>query len=279
MSTSPVPSPTSSRLKGALRGLVYFAIVALVLGIVAFGWTLQKTRQVAELQHVPSATSGRNAKASVSAPPPAAPFTLDAAEARMTMLETRLAEAEQRAKTARDDASRAERLLILAAARRMIDHGAQLGYLEARLQREFAPTYPRDVGLIAAGARQPVTLAQLTQELGAIADALKTAPGEEGWVGGLMTDLRGIAVVRRADAPSDAPAKRLERAQRAIARDQVDLAIREVAAMPGAPKARAWLDRAKRYVAVHGALDRLEAVTILNPQPAPAPAAEAAAKR
>jgi hypothetical protein len=271
MSTPNPSTPPSSRLSGTLRGLVYFAIAVFVLGIGAFVWTLRKTAEDAAIMQAAKPHAASRATTQTTPATQQAPLTLDAAEARMAMLEARLADAEQRAATARDDASRAERLLILASARRAVDHGAQLGYLEAMLQREFAQTYPRDVGLIAGGARQPVTLDQLSLELSNLTGSLKTAPGEEGWVGNLMSDLRGLAVVRKSDAPSDAPAKRLERAQRAMARDQVDLAITEVAAMPGAAKARAWLDRARRYVAVHQALDRLEAVTILNPQPQKAP--------
>lgn len=272
MSIPDSPPPPSSRLSGVVRRLVYFTILLFILGAGAIFWTLQRTTGVGNSTGPALGTMESRPGVGAPASPSKAPLTLDAAEARMALLEARLAEAEERAAQARDDASRAERLLILVSVRRAVDQGMQLGYLEAMLQRGFGQTYPRDVGLITGAAKQPVTREQLTQELSSLAGGLKTAPGDEGMMGSLLSDLRGIAVVRRADAPSDAPAKRLERAEQALARDQVNLALREVAAMPGAPKARAWLDRGRRYVAVRAALDRLEAVTILNPQAAGLPA-------
>jgi hypothetical protein len=42
-------------------------------------------------------------------------------------------------------------------------------------------------------------------------------------------------------------------------------AMQEVAAMPGAPAARSWMVRAKRYTDARKALDRLEQMALIRP--------------
>ncbi|MEY3906228.1 MAG: hypothetical protein RIR59_1051 [Pseudomonadota bacterium] len=278
MTDTPANRPSASRLTGSLKGLVYFAVAAFVAGMAILAWTLLRSQPGDSLS--PTAPSVLPAPAASSSGPavtPKAPLTLGEAELRMAALEARLAEADRMSGKALDDARRAERLLILVATRRAVDRGLALTYLESLLDQQFGRVYPRDVAQIIAHARQPVTLDQLTEELGLIRADLTLPPGSGGWIDTVVNDLRGLATVRRADQPSEAPAKKLERARRAMARDQVDIAVKEIAALPGAPKAQDWLTKARRYVAVRAALDRLEAATLLNPQPeAPAPAANIA---
>lgn len=265
-------APLSRRPAQAIRGLVRGAVVLFVLSTAALVWTFWHERA-----QLPSPSANPQTPASRPAPPiPASPpspsFSLSVAEARMAALEARLAQAERQATNAKEDASRAERLLILISVRRAIDQGLPLGYLESQLQTQFGGAAPRDVAVIIAGARQPVTLARLNQGLANVRPQLVTASTQGQVISALLEDLRNLAVIRRASAPSNAASQKLARAQQAIAQDRVDLAIREVTALPGVTKAQDWVTRAQRYVAIRAALSRLEAATLLSPKPGAAPA-------
>ena len=262
-----LPTP-NARPAQAIRGLVRGAVVLFLLGAAALAWTFW--RKGADPTPSPAPLTQTAAPSPPAAPAALEPFSLSVAEARMAALEARLTEAERRAATAKADASRAERLLVLISVRRAADQGLPLGYLESLLQARFGDTAPRDVAMVITGARQPVTLAQLNEGLTALQLSLSTPSTQSGFIDAVLEDLQGLAVIRRANAPSNAPAHKLARVHQAMARDRVDLAIKDVATMPGAANARDWLGRARRYVAVREALTRLEAATLLTEAPSPA---------
>ncbi|MBU6252254.1 MAG: hypothetical protein KGN98_03565 [Alphaproteobacteria bacterium] len=254
---------TASAPDRAIRGLVISAVILFILGLAVIGWTLLRTSPADK-----ASTVGVPAPLGEAAAPPPPPALAPAdAETRIATIENRLAEADRLSARALNDAAKAERLLILLSARRAVDRGRPLGYLESALAQQFGGAYPGDVTLIVDYSRRPVRLDTLTDELTLIEPNLATKPDENGWLGSFMANVRGLAVVRPTNQPSDAPAKKLERAHRALARDDVAVALREVATLPGAPKAKAWMEKARRYIAIHAALDRLEAATILNSQP------------
>ncbi|MFM7028702.1 MAG: hypothetical protein ACKOXK_08520 [Chakrabartia sp.] len=263
-SQTAIASPRTSR---AIRGLVLAAVMIFLLGAATLCWSLWRGPTEPQLVPDPQIPASPEPAQTAPLPPAPRPITLSEAEARMAALEARLAEAERRAATAKDNASRAERLLILTSIRHNLDRGLPLGFLEGLLQRQFGEVYGQDVMVVATGARQPVTLSQLVEEFKAIQPGLGLAPDHSGWADSVAAELRDLVVIRRSGTPSESPARRIARAEQALARDRVDLALGDVLALPGAPKARAWTDKARRYVAVRAALDRLEATTLLNPQP------------
>src|SRR3546814_16914803 len=73
------------------------------------------------------------------------------------------------AASASGNATRAEGLLIAFAARRALDRGLSLGYLEAQLRLRFGDDQPTAVKTIIDTARAPITLDQLRRELHALA--------------------------------------------------------------------------------------------------------------
>ena len=256
----PILPPTAPARTRAIRGLVISAIVLFVLGIAVIGWTLlrSKPEEAAPPALAPAPATSR---------PTASPLSAADTATRIATIESRLASADRMSNQALADAAKAERLLILLSTRRAIDRGQPLAYLEPALAQQFGGAYPGDVTLIVDHARRPVRLDALADELALLEPTLITRAGEEGWLAGILSNVHTLAVVRKADQPSDVPTKKLERARRALVRDDVELAVREIATMPGASKAKAWLEKARRYVAVHAALDRLEAATILSQQP------------
>lgn len=256
------PKSASSPVR-AIRALVISAVILFIFGLAVIGWTLTRTTPVAPPSRGTSAAPIGDATSS----PAASTLAPADAETRIASIESRLAEADRASARALGDAAKAERLLILLSARRAIDRGRPLGYLESALAQQFGGTYPGDVTLIVDYARHPVRLDMLADELTLLAPNLLTKPSDNGWLGNMLAQARSLAVVRPANQPSDLPAKKLERAHRAVARDEVDVAVKEIATLPGAANAQAWMDKAQRYIAIHAALDRLEAATILNPQP------------
>lgn len=174
---------------------------------------------------------------------------------------------------------RAEALLVSFAARRAIDRGIGLGYVEGLLTQRFGTSQPRAVASIIASARQPVTLEKLRATLDVIAPALAGNGPDEDWWTQFKHGLSGVFVVRQAGTMPVDPQSRIDRASRMVDEGRVDLALAEIARLPNRSKAQDWIAMARRYVEAHRALDLLEAAAIISevhPQPpAPAPTGEA----
>ena len=183
-------------------------------------------------------------------------------ETRIAEVETRLARIGQSASVASDNAKRAEGLLLAFAARRAIDRGLGLGYVEAQLDGHFGATQPRAVAMIIAAARDPVTLDQLKSELEALAPKLTTRGANQSWWQTAQQTMSGLFVVRKEGVASAAPVDRFERAKSFITSGRVDLALAEVARLPGRESAAGWIARARRQIEANRALDLIEAAAL-----------------
>jgi hypothetical protein len=194
---------------------------------------------------------------------------------RVGALEQRLGQLDTQSRAAVGNADRAEGLLVAFAARRALDRGVPLGFLEALLSQRFGQTQPQAVGLIITAAREPVTLQQLQDELQQLGPQLVGAGPDQSWWNALQTELGSLITVRRADTPSPEPTERFARATRWLEAAQVDVALVEVLRLPGRGHARDWAMKARRYVLARRALDAIETAALLEPraQPAAAPAA------
>ncbi len=208
---------------------------------------------------------------------PATLVTREAALAgQLTALEARTAAVATDAAAAGAQASRAEALMVAFAARRAIDRGTALGYLEEQLRSRFVAVQPRAVAVIMQAAHQPVTIEDLRQGLDAIAPALQTG-ADRSWLDQTRRELGNLVVLRKEGTPSAAPVDRLARARRLLDDGQVDAARGEVMRLPGAGEAGAWLAAARRYTLAHQALDIIETAAILGQaQPTAAPPRTAA---
>lgn len=201
--------------------------------------------------------------ASVSATDPVTLASREAAlAAQLAALEARTALLRSDAAEAGARAGRAEAILVAFAARRALDRGVGLGFLEQELHRRFDEAVPREVQLVIAAARRPVTLEDLRQSLDGAAPALLRS--ESDWWAGLGSELRNLVVIHRAGTPSPLPADRLARARRMLETGKVEAALAEVSRLPGAPQAEGWRAAARRYVDARRALDQLEAAAILG---------------
>lgn len=183
---------------------------------------------------------------------------------RIAELEARLANTTTAAQSASGDAVRAEGLLIAFAARRALDRGLGLGYIEGQLRERFGPTQPQAVATVIAASRRPVTLEDLREGILAITPQLKTGNTTDGWWASLRREVSDLIVVRRDDTPSPRADDRLVRARRMLDSGQVEGALAEVARLPGAEAGDRWIAAARRYTEARRALDTIETAAILG---------------
>ena len=270
-----------SRASGPSRAFFGVALVSFLLGAAVVAYFSER-----------GSLSGDDAPATVAAEVPAMPATSDTAsptpspsatssEAAQAVervaeqqggLEQRLAAAEQRlarldlqAEASAGNAARAEGLLIAFATRRALERGAELGYLADQLRLRFGDALPNAVRTVIATSRQPITLDQLVARLEGLAPELAQG-GNEPSFGKLWSDLGSLFVIRREDAPSPQPQKRLERARFFLESGRIESAIEEVRNLPGAQKADRWIADAERYAAAQRAIELIETSAVLEPR-------------
>lgn len=203
---------------------------------------------------------------------PAATLTPDLERAlavRVADLEDRLSRINVQAQAASGNAARAEGLLIAFAARRALDRGSPLGYIDPQLRLRFGDAQPKAVTTIINASRQPVTLEELSSGLDELGPALMTGSSGAGFWADFQRELSELFVIRREGTPSPAPQQRLIRAKRYVETGNVDAAIAEIEKLSGVEKdeeSLQWMEKARRYNEARRALDVIETAAILEPQ-------------
>ena len=167
------------------------------------------------------------------------------------------------------EVARADGLLLIYAVRGAIDKGAPLGALAEQLRLRFGATQPQSVAAILSAGQAPVTVDALKTELRGLAPVLLTGNRDDSTWATVKRELSELFVLRKENGPSLAPNERLIRAEALVDAGKLDLAVEEVAALPGASIAQSWMARAKRFSDARKALDRLEQVAILRPVAVP----------
>jgi hypothetical protein len=272
--------PRRSWLAALALPLLAFAAGLALMGYVLVHWSTGARWLGLSPAPPPAATPApapappQAAKASAAAAPDAGTERLvidPETTRRVTALEQRLAQIDVQSRVAVGNADRAEALLVAFAARRALDRGAGLGYIEALLRQRFAADQPQAVAAVLTAAHQPVTLQQLQAGLQDLTPHLTGGGPQQSWWQAFRTELGGLITIRREGTPSTLPDERLRRAQQALERGQVDVAMIEVLRLPGRDKAQPWIDQARRYVAARQALDTLETTALMEPPPAAPP--------
>lgn len=223
------------------------------------------------------------AVSTASSRPPAMVMSAEQQAVRMLDIEQRLTRVAVAAQTASSYANRAEAMMIAFAARRALDAGAPLGYVEGQLRLLFGDAQPKAVATIVNAAAEPVTITDLRAGLDRIRVAEAQGEPNESWWDSLMREMRDLAVIRSASTPAPEPEQRIARARLSVESGRIEPAIAEVAALRQQAETVRWLEQARRYNEAHRALDIIEAAAILEPrmvapalQPPAPPAAEPA---
>jgi hypothetical protein len=244
-----------------------WGVLLLLVGAALAAWGLSRWDAGARFLGIGSPRPLQIVRQPSSPPQPAAPAaeTLTAADAaRISTLESRLAAIEGQAEAAAGSAGRADALLVAFAARRAIDRGVALGYLEPLLMQRFGGQHQAAVATIVTASRDPVRLDSLIAEYQALGPSLRRGGPEEGWWDGFRRELGSVVSFHRSDTPSPQPQARYSRAMAKLEAGQVDAALAETMRLPGSANATQWISRARRYIAAHRALDEIESAALLG---------------
>jgi len=262
---------------------ILLPLVAFVAGLAAMGWLLVHWSAAASFLGVappppaPVEAAPPPAVAVVAEPPPEPAASPNEPQRllidpeitrRVNLLEEKLNALDMQSRAAVGNADRAEGLLVAFAARRALDRGVGLGYIEGLLRQRFGDSQRPAVATILTASRSPVILQHLQDGLAQVGPQLLGGGPDQNWWTALRAELGGLVIVRKAGTPSPAPAEHLRRATRALEAGQVDVALLEVLRMPGRDKAADWIAEARRYVAARRALDAIETAALLEPRAA-----------
>jgi hypothetical protein len=183
---------------------------------------------------------------------------------RIAALETRVNALQNATQRAEGFAGRADALVVAFAARRAIDRGVALGYLEPLLLDRFGAQHHAAVATIVTQSREPVRLNDLISEYQALGPTLRKGGAEDSWWTDFKREFGSLVEVHRAERPATNPEARYNRAFQQLSGGDVDQALAETMRLPGAANAGDWIGKARRYIAAHRALDEIESAALLG---------------
>lgn len=256
---------TTTRMNWTAR--LSIALVLLLGGAAAATWGLAHSQRAARFLGVvqqPAPQAALTPRPVVFDPPSAAPAAQPVADPRIAALEARVERVENSTQRAEGFAGRADALVVAFAARRAIDRGVALGYLEPLLVDRFGAQHQAAVATIVTASRTPVRLNDLINGYEAIGPDLRRGGPQESWWNGIRREFGSLVEVHRSDRPAMNADARYTRATQRLVTGDVDQALTETMRLPGAAQATDWTDKARRYVAAHRALDEIESAALLG---------------
>jgi hypothetical protein len=245
------------------------ALVLIIVGAGAATWGLAHYAPAARFLGVVQARQPEmlTPKPIVMNPQPGTQATPDeqaqADDAKIASIEARLGAVENATERAEGSAGRADALVVAFAARRAIDRGVALGYLENLLVDRFGPQHQAAVATIITASHQPVRLDDLIAEYDALGSDLRRGGPQDSWWTNVKREFGSLVEVHSVDRPAANPESRYQRAQQRLASGNVDEALAETMRLPGASRAGDWVAKARRYIAAHRALDEVESAALL----------------
>lgn len=249
------------------------ALVLILVGAGAAVWSLARYQPAARFLGVtPAAPPPAIAikPQNVAAPPAPMEKPTEAQNDRIASLETRLSQVENATQRAEGSAGRADALVVAFAARRAIDRGVALGYLENLLVARFGQQHQAAVATIITASHQPVRLNALIDEYQTLGPDLRRGGPQDSWWMNFKREVGSLIEVHRATRPAVNVEARYNRALQRLSAGDVDQALAETMRLPGAARAGDWATKARRYIAAHRALDEIESAALLS---GPGPAA------
>ena len=263
---------TAPHRTGLGWGTRLLLVIALLLaGAAGAAWALARYDQASQFLGIGPKPQSTSMMPSRAPPQKIAPVPGPASESQeIEKIEDRLEQVETTTERVEGSAGRADALLVAFAARRAVDRGVALGYLEPLLLDRFGRNHPRAVATIVTGSHAPVRLNDLTSQYRELGPVLRSSAATDGWVAQFQRELGSLVQIRRADRPSTQPDARYLRALSALENGEVDIALAETMRLPGAGRAEQWIRQARQYVAVQRALDEIESGALLARTNSPA---------
>ena len=250
----------------SLRALLLAGLISFLGGAGLIGWLVWHGKIDLGQAASPAAVVAGQSLPAAPVPSPAAGAAATALDQQVAALERRLAQLNLQAAAADGNTARAEGLLVALAARRAIEQGKPLEYLEAQLQTRFSAARPAAVTALVTAAKTPVTLDRLAAQLDELAPALLGQPNDEGGWSRVQRELSGLFVIRRDDGKVSRPDARLDNARILLRSGQIEAAIAEVSRLPNSTPARDWMIAARRYADAQAALDQIEQAALTEPE-------------
>jgi hypothetical protein len=255
-------------------GRLLVAVVLILVGAAAAVWALGHYQSAARFlgvvpaQQRPVVLTPKPIVMNPQPQPPAPPETAQtqAEDQKIADLENRVAAVENATERAEGSAGRADALVIAFAARRAIDRGVALGYLENLLVDRFGAEHRAAVATVITASHQPVRLDDLVTQYDSIGPDLRRGGPQDSWWTNFRRELGSLVEIHSADQPASSPEARFAQARQHLAAGNVDQALAETMRLPGAARAGDWVAKARRYIAAHRALDEIESAALL---PAP----------
>jgi hypothetical protein len=248
-------------------------LVLIMVGAAAAVWGLARYQPAARFLGIvqpapvtPKPVALTSVPAAQPSPPPS--------NAQIAELQARVARVESSTQRAEGFAGRADALVVAFAARRAIDRGVALGYLEPLLQDRFGGQHQAAVATVITSSRQPVRLNDLIAQYEMLGPVLRRGGSQDSWWTNFKRELGTLIEVHPAQRPAVNPDARYARARQRLETGDVDQALAETMRLPGAGNAQDWVGKARRYILVHRALDEIESAALLG-----APATPSAAPR
>ena len=259
---------TSYRTGMSWSARLLIGLVLILVGAGATTWALARYQPAAQFLGVAPAQPSGSAQQRIVTPAgqqPASPLLPDPARGdRVAQLEARLARVENATQRTESFAGRADALVVAFAARRAIDRGVALGYLENLLVDRFGAQNQRAVATIITASHQPVRLNDLIAEYEALGPDLRRGGPEDSWWTNFKRELGELVEIHRADSPSPSADARYKHALHRLSAGDVDQALAETMRLPGALRAGGWIAKARSYVATHRSLDEIESAALLG---------------
>ena len=266
----------TSYRKGSNWGTrLLIGLVLILVGASAAVWALAHYQPAAHFLGVvdpaPAPTMPKPVALTATTGPQTAPPPTNA---QIAELQARLARVENSTVRAEGFAGRADALVVAFAARRAIDRGVALGYLEPLLTDRFGAQHQQAVATVITASRQPVRLNDLISQYETLGPALRRSGPQDSWWTSFQRELGTLIEVHPAQRPAVNTEARYARARLRLASGDVDQALAETMRLPGAANAQDWVGKARRYILAHRALDEIESAALLG-----APTAQPAASR
>ncbi|MEO7564055.1 MAG: hypothetical protein ABIR63_03020 [Sphingomicrobium sp.] len=257
---------TANRTRLSWSARLLIGLLLLIAGAGAMAWAMAHYPPMARILGVATPPTSTPARRLAPVPAPAATATPTPArtERQIANVEKRVARAENLSEHAAGSAGRADALVVAFAARRAIDRGVALGYLENLLVQRFGQRHRAAVATVITAARAPLRLGDLTAQYEALGPMLRRGGAKEGWWSSVSRELGSLVEVHSAERPSTDLDSRYQRAFQHLSMGNADLALAETMRMPGAANAKPWIRQARHYVATQRALDEIESAALLG---------------
>lgn len=239
-------------------------LVLILAGAAAAVWALAHYEPAARFLGIVQPAPATPKPVALAAPPVPQRAAGPPSNGQIVELQARLARVENATQRAEGFAGRADALVVAFAARRAIDRGVALGYLEPLLMDRFGTQHQQAVATVITASRQPVRLNDLISQYETLGPALRSGGSKDNWWTNFKSELGTLIEIHAAQRPAVNPDARYARARLRLETGDVDQALAETMRLPGAANAQDWVGRARRYILAHRALDEIESAALLG---------------